>query len=127
MVPRWSRDGPEKIGRLLHSLQDAALRLLQDASKRADNTPPPLHFVSLVPLLRATVRLVFVYEGITPVCAVNKFYKYSATSLEDDSAFLVSFGWGGFIGRLLHSLQDVRCAHCRTAEPGGRSRSVLEN
>ena len=73
-----------KIGRSLHSLRDAR--------KRADDIPPPLHFVSLVPLLRATVRLVFVYEGITLVCAVNKFYKYSGTSLEDDSAFLVSFG-----------------------------------
>jgi len=46
---------------------------------------------SLRPLLRATVRLVLICEGVTLVCTANKFYKYSATSLEGDSAFLVSF------------------------------------
>ena len=45
---------------------------------------------SLRPLLRATVRLVLICEGVTLVCTANKFYKYSATSLEGDSAFLVT-------------------------------------
>ena len=42
---------------------------------------------SLRSLLRATVRLELVYERVILVCTANKFYKYSATSLEGDSVF----------------------------------------
>ena len=44
---------------------------------------------------RETVRLVLEYEREILVCAVNKFYKYSATSLDGDSVFFSLFGIGG--------------------------------